>query len=70
VWPCQSRYGIDGASVSLWVGFEVSNSQAWLACLSLFLFPEDQGVEFSASLVPHLPAFDHAFLHDDNGLSL
>ena len=44
------RSGLVGGSVSLGMGFEVSNAQARPSVsLSLFLLPEDLDVELSAS---------------------
>lgn len=57
-----------GGSVSLGMGFEVSEVQA-KPSVSVFLLPAGLDVELSApSPTPRLPAFYHASCHDDNGL--
>jgi hypothetical protein len=63
------RCGLDAESVSLGVGFGVSNAQARSSVL-LFKSPSDLDVELSATFpAPCLPAHRHAPCHV-NGLNL
>ena len=70
VWLCWSKCGLVGGTVSLEVGFEVSEAQA-RPSVSLCMLPADQVIELSAtSAVPSLPVDCHASHCDDNELSL
>jgi hypothetical protein len=60
------KHGLVIESMSLEVGFEVSNAQTRPnVCVSLFLVPTAPGVEFSATpLSPGLPVHYHASHHN------
>ena len=53
VWPYSRQCGLVEGSMSLGVGFEVSNAQA-RPSVTLFLLPEDPDVELSAPLQHHV----------------
>jgi hypothetical protein len=62
LWPCWSRCGGVGGSVSLEAGFEVSDAHARPNVSHLlFLLPANAVVKPSATLpAPCLPAYHHA----------
>jgi hypothetical protein len=69
MWPCWGGCGLVEGSVSLGVGFEVSEAQARSRDF-LFLLPVYLKVELSAtSPGPCLPVSHHA-THYNNGLNL
>ena len=64
------RRGFVEGSMSVGMGFEVSNAQA-SSSISLFLQPDDSDVELSApSPAARLPLLRHAPQHWDKGQSL
>jgi len=63
------RCGLVGRSVSLGMGFEVSDVSIQVQCHYLFLLPLDPDVEPSTtSPAPCLPVSHHASRHDDSAL--